>query len=55
MKKKATDRRKRLLKVQEALRRVHEEIGHFCSKCVAHIFKKIEFKDISKKLLEKIF
>lgn len=35
-----------------ALKRAYEEIGHFCLKCIAHIFEKIKFKKEMKNLLE---
>lgn len=53
-KKKATNPKKKLLKVQEALRRVYRGIEHLHSKCVTHIFEKIEFKAEMKKLSKKI-
>lgn len=36
-KRKAVEHKKRLLKVQGALKRAHEKIEHFCSKCITHL------------------
>lgn len=55
MKRKATDSKKRLLRPQEALKRAHEEIEHFFSKCITNIFEKTEFKKEMGKLSKKIF
>lgn len=40
-----SSQKRRLLKMQEALRRAYEEIDHFYSKCVMHIFEKTKFKE----------
>lgn len=52
-KKKATDRKKRLLKAHEVLKKADEQIDHFRSKFIAHAFKKTKFME-ELKLSEKI-
>lgn len=52
--KKATNWKKRLLEVQEALRRAYEKIDHFCSKCTKYILEKTMLREELKKLSEKV-
>lgn len=50
----ASNRKKRLLKAQEALKRANEKIKYFRSKIVAHAFEKTRFKEELERLLRRI-
>lgn len=54
MNKKAIDQKKMFLKTWKALKRAHEEVDHYHSKCVGHIFEETVLKEELKKLLEQI-
>lgn len=43
-KRKATDQKKRLLEVQEVLKRAYEEIDYYHLKCTIHILRRLHSK-----------
>lgn len=51
---KATDRKKMLLKMRKAIKRAHEEIDHFHLKCNGYILERTMLKDELQKSLEQI-
>lgn len=52
--KKATNQKRRLLKVQQALKRAYEDIDHFHLNCTRHILEKTTLQKELKKMLENI-